>query len=414
MHDLPAMDLNLTSKLSRRNYRAFLWHSIFLALAKNFMDVDTVIPAMLIESGGTAIHVGLLTMIMVGGSHFGQLFFAPLLSNQSYKKASLLAGINIRVLALFGLGIMLLYVTSLPDSARLWMILLLLTLFSLGGSYAGICYTDILGKSILGKKRKTFFSIRQFIMGIGAFLSVLVVARMLGWKPYPLNYGFLFIGGSMGLLAASFGFWRIREVTPSRMPIRGIGHFISVIREEMEKNPRLKYFLGYINTLGMSMAFLPFVILYAKEELVATSADTGGFLFFKVIGSVATSLLIFLVARNVKYIRLQYFSAVIAMGLPAVLLLPVNGMLINLVFLAGGVIIAVYTITMNGIILELSNTENRAVYAGVSGAANILPVIFPLIGGWIIGMLGYTPFFLLYLLIFASSFYFIRKLKCSR
>ena len=36
----------------RHNYYAFLWHASFLSLAQNFMDVDTVIPAMLIEAGG--------------------------------------------------------------------------------------------------------------------------------------------------------------------------------------------------------------------------------------------------------------------------------------------------------------------------------------------------------------------------
>lgn len=408
------MELNLTGKISKHNYRAFLWHSIFLALAKNFMDVDTVIPAMLIESGGTAIHVGIMTMIMVGGTHFGQLFFAPLLSNQSYKKPSLLAGINIRVLSLLGLGIMLFYLVHIPPVYRIWVILLLLTFFSLGGSYAGICYTDIIGKSILDKKRKSFFSIRQFIMGIGAFLSVIVVARLLAWETYPINYGYLFIAGALGLLIASFGFWRIREVFPSKMAIRNVGHFIRIVRVEIRSNPRLKYFLGYINTLGMSLAFLPFVLLYAKEQMGTTSADTGGFLVFKVIGSVATSLLIFLVAQKIKYRRLQYLSAIIALMLPVIMLLPVNSMMINIVFMAGGVIFAIYNITMNGIILELSGTENRAVYAGVSGAANILPVIFPLIGGWLIGKFGYTPFFLLYLIIFLTSFYFIYKLKCSK
>ena len=41
--------MELTSKVSKYNYLAFLWHSIFLTLAKNFMDVDSVIPVMLVE-----------------------------------------------------------------------------------------------------------------------------------------------------------------------------------------------------------------------------------------------------------------------------------------------------------------------------------------------------------------------------
>ena len=72
------------------NYYALLWHALFLALAKNFMDVDTIVPAMMIDAGGTSVHIGLLTAIMLGGSHLSQLFFAPLINNQPMKKCYLL------------------------------------------------------------------------------------------------------------------------------------------------------------------------------------------------------------------------------------------------------------------------------------------------------------------------------------
>jgi hypothetical protein len=39
------------------------------------MDVDTIIPAMLVESGRTALLIGLMTAIMAGGSSLTQLLF---------------------------------------------------------------------------------------------------------------------------------------------------------------------------------------------------------------------------------------------------------------------------------------------------------------------------------------------------
>jgi hypothetical protein len=41
--------MTLTRNISNHNFYAFLWHAGFLAFAQNFMDVDTVIPAMIIE-----------------------------------------------------------------------------------------------------------------------------------------------------------------------------------------------------------------------------------------------------------------------------------------------------------------------------------------------------------------------------
>ena len=99
----------LTSAISKRNFYSLLWHAGFLAFAQSFMDIDTVIPAMLVDAGGSAVQIGILTAIMLGGSSFTQLFFAPFISNYNYKKRFLLLGINSRVLSLLGLGLLLLF-----------------------------------------------------------------------------------------------------------------------------------------------------------------------------------------------------------------------------------------------------------------------------------------------------------------
>ena len=117
------------------------------------MDVDTVTPAMLIESGGKAMHVGIMTAVMLGGSSFTQLFFAPYISNKAFKKKFLLFGINSQVLSLFALGFILFFLQSTHTKWVIWLIFLFITLFSLGGAFTNISYTDILGKSVNENKR---------------------------------------------------------------------------------------------------------------------------------------------------------------------------------------------------------------------------------------------------------------------
>lgn len=119
----------LPSGISKHNFYAFLWHAGFLAFAQNFMDVDTVIPAMLIDSGGGAIHIGIMTAIMMGGSSFTQLFFAPYISNKPFKKKYLLLGINSRILSLFALGTVLFFVHGHQMKWVLWPIFLFISIF---------------------------------------------------------------------------------------------------------------------------------------------------------------------------------------------------------------------------------------------------------------------------------------------
>ena len=119
------------------------------------MDVDTVMPAMLVEAGGNGLHIGLMTAIMLGGSSFTQLIFAPFISNYPYKKRFLLLGINARIASLLFMGIMLYF--SLKGTYVIGLIFLLITFFSLGGAFASVSYNDILGKSVDQATRKSFF-----------------------------------------------------------------------------------------------------------------------------------------------------------------------------------------------------------------------------------------------------------------
>jgi hypothetical protein len=149
--------MNFSQNTSTHNFYAFLWHAGFLA--KNFIDVDTIIPAMIIESGGKAIHVGIMTTIMLGGASFTQLFFAPYISNFGFKKKFLLLGINSRILSLFALEIILYYSVVQQLHTTFWLIFLFITVFSLGGAFTNISYVDMLGKSINEDKRNNIFGI---------------------------------------------------------------------------------------------------------------------------------------------------------------------------------------------------------------------------------------------------------------
>ncbi|RLD91451.1 MAG: MFS transporter, partial [Bacteroidetes bacterium] len=86
----------------------------------------------------------------------------------------------------------------------------------------------------------------------------------------------------------------------------------------------------------------------------------------------------------------------------------------SVIFVVGGIILAAYGITMNGVLLEVSGTSNRALYTGIAGAGNILPALFPLLGGWIIKEFGFQPFFILFMVIVATAIFFIYKIDCRK
>lgn len=406
--------MELTQDVSRHNYHAFIWHTSFLALAMNFMDVDTVIPAMLVEAGGSGLHVGLMTAIMLGGSSFTQLIFAPFVSNYAFKKKFLLLGINARILSLLMIAVMLYFSVWIKRELIIWMLFLLITSFSLGGAFANVSYTDILGKSIIPSIRKRFFSVKQVATGAILFLSALFAKKVLTLEDFPVNYAYMFLIGFLALFIASLGFWRLKEQIPSRMAVRNPGHFFSLIKVELVQNRKLGYFLGFINTMGISITFLPFIMLYAKELYNTQSHETGLFLLYKVIGSVGIGLLLFVLSKKYRYRYLLYGNVLLVLSVTLILLITHDSPPFGLIFLTGGIIYSVYTISLNGVLLEVSGTDNRTLYTGIAGAGNVLPALFPLLGGWIIERFGFQLFFALFAFSILSSLFFIYKLNCRK
>ena len=408
-------NIRLTDSVSKNNFYAFLWHGVFLALAQNFMDVDTIVPSMIIDAGGTSFHIGLLTAIILGGTSFMQIVFSPFLNNKREKKTYLIAAILLRVAALFGLGVML-YFFSQEGSfgSALTLIFVLITIFSLSGAFAAISYTDILGKSMLAGKRKSFFSLRQAIMSIGVFVSALLAAKVLSLYTYPNNYGTLFMIAGGALAIATLGFFKIKEVGSDIIRIEGIKNYLFTLTREVKSNPKLKGYLLVVNTLGISLSLLPFLMLYSKQQFAIGNSEVGQYLIYKVAAGVIAGLLIYYFSKKIKYKKLLYGVVIMALLVPLHLLILGKASNFVLYFFVGGLIYTFYKVAIEGILMEVSTNENRTVYAGISGAGNILPIVFPIVGGWLISSYGFTAFFAVFLFIISCSFYFIWQLKCEK
>jgi len=69
---------------------------------------------------------------------------------------------------------------------------------------------------------------------------------------------------------------------------------------------------------------------------------------------------------------------------------------------------------MEGVLLEVSSNQNRALYAGLAGAGNLVPALFPIGAGWLIGHYGFTPFFVIYLATILLAVWLIYRFDCKK
>ncbi len=400
-------------KYSKRNFKAFVWHAVFLALTKNFADINTVIPTMLIQAGGSPFHLGILTAIMVGGSKFMHIFFAAFLTHKEKTRKFLLLGIYLRVGALLILGYLLSFAGEMQGKYVIGIILLLMTIFSFSGAFAGIAYNDILGKSIDADSRKRFFILKQILASTAVLASALAARKILSIYQYPINYSILFVLAGLILFIGSGGFWVIKEKVSTVSESLNLGKKFALFWEALVKDKTLRNYLYAVNTTSLGIAVIPFLIALAKKNFGLTGADVGNYLLLQVVGMMVANVLFKFLSKG------QGYKGILAIHIISGALLPVAALLLQnspnlfmIVFPLSGLVLASREIAIPGILLEITNNNNRAIYTGISGAGGIATIIFPIAAGALISFIGFELVFIITSLLVLSSFIFSVKIQC--
>ena len=403
----------MNSKAFKLNFYAFLWHAVFLALSSNFMNIDTIIPSLLIKAGGNNLQLGILTAILIGLSPFAQLFFGTMLAPYKSKKKYLLIGIYIRILSLISLSSLIFNSKTTGDSVIL-ILFVIISLFSLSGGFAGIAYTDILGKAILPTERKKFFSLRQTITSLGLLISSIAVKKVLTIFNFPKNYGYLFFIAFALLFIASFGFWIIHE---PESEIKNKISFLNLLKQLpvfLKKDSNLFNYLLSINFLNFFISTLPFFLMFFKTKQPITGAIVGNLLVAKILGMTIGGLLIHYFFKKTNY------KSLLLMIIPLGIILPIIAFftakilsLYMIVFFFAGIFFAFFAVAKSGILIEISNETNRPIYAGLAGAGNIVGIIYPLLVGLLVKWIGFFSIFVFASTMLGFSLIFVKKIHCK-
>jgi MFS family permease len=390
-----------------RNYYALLWHATFLALTLTFTDVNTILPALLVTAGGTDIHIGLLTAIMVGTPIAGQVLFASYLHLKARKKAFLLLGINLRIVALILVAVVLATAELIPGRAVIVLVLVLMFAFALGGTFAGVSYVDIVGKSLLRAQRHRFFVSRQVLTSVAFLLSALVARNVLARVDYPTNYMWLFVLAAGLLLVASWGFWVIAE--PSADPPGDAYRLADVLKSipgRLRDDRELRRYIFVVNLTGFGLTLMPFYVVLAKAHYGLTGQQVGAYLLVQIVGMIASNLLWARVVKRYGFRGVIRGCIACGASLPLLALLLVRGPLVIFlfVFFLIGVGLSARKIAFDGLFIEITTDDNRALHKGVVGTTSLSTALFPLLAGILITSIGYAPVFLLGSLLVASAY----------
>lgn len=377
---------------------AFYWHAFFLAVTTSFTEVNTVMPALILEAGGTEVAVGVLTAIMLGLPLITQLVFAGFLHTRERKKPYLLLAINLRVLALAAAAVgIALYGTG---TMIIPIVFAAMTVFALSGAFAGVSYTELVGNLVRTANRRAFFVRRQVITTLGLLASAIATRFLLGAAAFPDGYVLLFAMAAAFLFVATGGFWALREPPLPEDAVRPTGGVMAAIRQApsmFRTDPNLRSLIVVANLVALGFTSIPLVTALAHRSYELDSATVGTFVLIQIGGMLAANVVWNrLVRRGGFRLVLQVELVLIAALFPLALLVAAVAPLWTyaLLYLVTGAVISAQKIAIEGALVQISPDGKRALYAGVFGAANLGAAFMPLLTGVLVGVLGFPAVFL--------------------
>ncbi|MBF9015797.1 MULTISPECIES: MFS transporter [unclassified Oceanispirochaeta] len=408
----------MITKDQKSSYFGFLWHGIFLALTVTFTEVNSVLPALVLQVGGSELHIGFITAIMVGFPLVSQLLFAPFIQSRKRKKPYLIAGLYARMMALFGIGLLLNNAGRFSPSSVLIFIYCGLTVFTLSGAFAGISYVSLIGTSIPRELRHKFFLRKQVFWSAGVLVSGVLTRFVLTGFAGTQRYTFLFVLASLMLALGSIGFWMIKEpesesVSTGAPGLKGI---TASIREILSEDISFRYYCIVANLLTVSIVLIPFYLPSLLRTFNLPSSYVGTIVLLQMGGMLLSNFLWPKIIGPLGFKGLLKIQSIASLLIPltlSILLFSGQGLwVLYLIFPMLGALSGAHKMSGEAVLVQISREDKRALYSGIYGALNLSSALAPLLFGLLLRSVDFRLFFPVIGILSLSALFVINKMIC--
>lgn len=391
----------------KKVYIIFLWHAFFLAITMSMIEFNTVFPSLISSLTGSKIIFGAIYSIMFGAPLIFNVMFGHYLSSKKFKKKFLLLGINLRAFSFLGMAF---FTYKYANQNPLMVVISLffwVFLFSFSGGFAGIVYTDLIGKFLKKGERGSLYAFKQFFSSVGFLIGGLIIAFVFNVSniSYPNNYALILFMGFVGLLIASGAFWCIKE-SPSKIEKHEpFFVFVKKIPEILKSDEKFSRFILVENLTSFSLMMLPFYIVYAQEIFDTTLLSL--YLFAIIAGTIVSNLFWGIISKKLNSKKVIEICIFVGALIPifSLLIVPFGPYYFTIIFVLIGFIRSGRVIGFDPYLLDIAPESKRTAYLGIRGTLSILTIVLPLIGGLFIELLGYTfTFYIVTIVMFLSLF----------
>lgn len=392
--------------MMRRNYRLGVLNGVLFTLGDSLTSAGLVLALLVRQLGGSLALVGLLPAIQSGGYLLPQLFISGYAQALTYKLPLYRRAAMMRLVACFILTVAIFAAAAVPPDVSLWSIVVTYTVFNLGSGTSTLAFQDVVAKTIPVRRRGRFFGARQLFGGLLSFVVAGVLVRWLlsggGPLPFPANFGALSVLSLLCYVLGMYAFSRIDEPFQAYPgPRRHVFAGLQLAPMLLRGNDRYRWFIISRVITRVGQIAEPFYIIYATEVLRLPSGVAGAYLAVRAMTGALSNVVWGRLSDQRGSRRLVVVSGLLVALTPALALVgPVVALVLGLgtggfvvamgvVFLVSGAANDGSNIAGNTYLLEVVPEDERSLYMGLANTILGVVTLLPVLGGWVVGVVGY-------------------------
>ena len=366
----------------RKNYLLGISHGVFYFASNGFVDYTTVLPAFLKHLVNSNAIIGFAAAISRGGAVFFQLLSAFYLQGRR-KKPYLVASLWVRFISWFMIALTSYILLPNHPIAELVCFIFFLSLFSFAGGIATIPFYDIISYNIPSDLLGRFWAARQFIGGMLAVVSGIIVKLVLKHYPYPVGFTILFVFATIGFGLTSLSLGLMDEGQQKQKKNRSFSEFIHDAFNILKSDFSLRRMVMSEFFSHAVYMCLPFISLYALKVAHISPSKIGYFVSIQMIGSILSNLFwgYFADRKGPKFIILT--TNTLAFFVPFLSIFFSNFYLLLVVYFLMGAYLHGSFIGYTNYLLKIAPQQRRPTYVSIRGTFNALSYFLPTLGGFI-------------------------------
>jgi MFS family permease len=396
----------------RKNYNLGVINGVLFGIGDSFSNANLVLSLLIRQLGGSLALVGLLPALQTGGYLIPQMIVSGRLQAMPYKLFLYRRAAVARMIIWLILTGMVFASNWLSNTVSLWLFVICYMIFNIGGGTSTLAFQDVVAKVVPPRRRGSFYGNRQLYSGL---LTVILVGPLIQWllsdnSPIhsPYNFGVLCLLSFVFYVPGLYAFSIIKEPRQENLgaPISmldGLRRAPVIMREN--QNYRLFIIARMITRVGQIAE--PFYLIYATESLGLSAGVAGIFISLRAIAGALSNLLWGPLSARKGNRTLMIISGVMMIITPALALVgPIlvhslglgslsMTIALGVMFLISGAAADGSNIGNSTYLLEIVPENERPTYVGLANTTLGIVTFLPIIGGWLVSMVGYEGTFII-------------------